>query len=196
MTSLKKSILVLFSLMCVAHASTPFYSWSQVPAKGVEAKKESLTPTSASDIANEIKELFDADKAFSAAIYVRPGLTTENFVSHLSDSYPTIYKIMTNAKRKSVQRSYPVMEGGFSESLADTFPNIQSFNIDSEEAFTELKTAIKDTPKPFIGKVFEITIPIMKDERHFDLMVAKIEAVFETRTFGKHISAITGTAET
>lgn len=102
--------------------------------------------------------------------------------------------MLKTAGKKSLERSFPNIEPGVAEAIAAAFPESVHVNIDSEEAFKSLLNEIKSAPKPFIGKVYQISFPeTMSEEYHFDLMIAQIEELISARTHKKHLSAFVGT---
>ena len=69
---------------------------------------------------------------------------------------------------------------------------MKKYTIDSADTLVDLLDDIQNAPKPFMNQLYYVQVPEVEKEENFDYMVAKIEQAFEGRTFGRHISAITG----
>ena len=76
--------------------------------------------------------------------------------------------------------------------MTTEWPQTKRFTVSTADTLTELLDEIQNAPKPFMRQLYYVQIPVVQDEANFDYMVAKIEQAFEQRTFGRHVSAITG----
>ena len=104
-------LLLLLSLAALATAR-PIYAWSQKRVEGLPASIETTDLSPSNALANSLGELFEADRAFSAILYVRPGLTTEQLAANLQSKYPTLQAILRKGKRNHYQRSFLDSEVG------------------------------------------------------------------------------------
>lgn len=183
-------ILILAAALAVSHAN-PIYAWSQNKIEGVAPQQETETQSPPSAFVSELKSVMEADRAYSAILYVRPGLSTDQLAESLSSNHPDLQAILKKGKRNHFQRSFLNMDAGIVTAVSQEFDS-QTFVLDSEESFESIKAAIAAEAKPFISKVYIVVVPQITDERYFDLAISALERQFEKRTFGKHISAIVG----
>lgn len=135
----------------------------------------------------------DSDQAFSAVLYLRPNLQTEQLPSLLESEMPNVKKLIKECPKQNVERSFPQIGDGIVESLMSLFPNSIRTTIDSDSSYNNLLSNIKDAPKPFIQQVYIVEIPEDFETKYFDSMVSNIDEQFSKRTFGKHMSALVGT---
>ncbi len=182
-----KSILLLALVLACTLADQPFYAWSQLKVPGIDAKAETHDTISPESVVSVIEELFKTDNAFSAILYKRTGLTTDSLLDSLANN-----NVLKFAKKDNFERAYTKISSDISTAVSSAFGTVKTFVIENEEDFEKLVQAIKEEAKPFIGKIFEIQLPEFENEEDFNILLARIEALFEGRTYGKHISAIVG----
>lgn len=146
-----KSILLLAMVLACTLADKPFYAWSQLKVPGIEAKAESHDSITPETVVGEIENLFKTDNAFSAIVYKRNGLTTESLLGSLANN-----NVLKFAKKDNFERAYSKISSDISSAVSSAFGTVQTFVIENEQDFEKLAQAIKETAKPFIGKIFEI----------------------------------------
>ena len=193
--------LIISNIAFVTYAETsaqyPAYLWSSMikgkkveikPLAGSESEYKSTNSTKVSD---EIKNILDTTDANSFIVYQRPGMTTQDFVSTLVNSYK-IGNILRDTKKGALERSYTDVTGTpVGDLVSKRFEGVKTHTIDSKESLDNLKKEIATAEKPFIHKYYVVELPFAKDSV-FDDVVYQVERAFEDRTLGNHVSVIAG----
>jgi len=195
---------MLFMLACLVlkfQASEtgpyPTYMWTKnIKGKKIEMKPQvsangEITPTLGSEVAEEVRKIIDTTNANSFIIYNKPGMNTGSLVNTLVNN-EKISTLLKGATYNALERSFTDVSGeSVAFELTKKFENVKSVTIDSKEALEELKKEFATTPKPFIHQYYIIDLPVDK-ENTFDELVFQIEQAFQKRSFGNHVSALTG----
>ena len=125
------SVLFCAFIIGFAQALKPFYAWSQNTIANIDLKKEIGEQLSAPQVALELKTLLDSDKAFSAVLYMRPTIETDSLAAQITQNFREIHSLIKSTNKKSLERSFPNMEGDIASALSETFPSSVKVNIDS-----------------------------------------------------------------
>jgi len=90
---------------------------------------------------------------------MRPTFESETLASHIAQNYNQIHGMIKSVGQKQLERSFPDVGEGVAQAITEAFPESVSVWIDSEESFKNLIKDIQSSPKPFIGKVYQIEFP-------------------------------------
>lgn len=195
-----KVLLILLlgsAMMVVAHAEQyPTYVWSKtIEGDKLEYQHEfeqngSKVAVSSSIISDEIKNILGNTDASTFVIYNKPGMTSKGFVNMLQNNY-MIGNLLRESKPNAVERSYTDVSGENVISVIDSkFENVNTVVIDSKESLVNFIKQIQNSEslenKNYIIKIFLV------NDSQFDDAVFQIERAIQSKTLGKHISAISG----
>lgn len=191
-------ILLLGSAMIIAARAEqyPTYVWSKtIEGDKLEYQHEveqngSKVAVSSSIISDEIKNILGNTDASTFVIYNKPGMTSKGLISMLQNNY-MIGNLLRESKPNAVERSYTDVSGENVISVIESkFENVNTVVIDSKQTLVDFIKQIQNSEsldnKNYIIKIFLV------NDSQFDDAVFKIERAIQSKTSGKHISAISG----